>query len=108
MQPGANQPGMLGPPAGRTAQLDALAAAFDAAEQAFTAAQGRGEVLRAGAQDLAGAQVGLAERGLAQDRHEEIGAAQVRLNTNTAAFPTKPKGMQNRLGVLGGDVAGFA
>lgn len=36
-----------------------------------------------------------------------VASEMLRLNTNTAAFPTKAKGMQNRLGVVGGDVAGF-
>ncbi len=34
-------------------------------------------------------------------------AEMLRLNTDTVAIPVKPKGMQNRLGVLGGDLQGF-
>ena len=31
----------------------------------------------------------------------------LRLNTDTTAIASKPKGMQNRLGVIAGDTAGF-
>ncbi len=48
--------GVLGAEEGRPAQMSVLAAAFEAAEQAFAAAQARVDGLRAGAMDLAGAE----------------------------------------------------